>query len=622
MKKILRIFLALSLACVSIEAPVFSEMVLRKVRVEIAVSPGFRSQPDWRSEFEQRLTYVSRIFESEFQIRLVPVRWKEWPVKRENDSPRVLLEDLQSRYPLADVDIVIGLTSVKGKSRFTVRDPDTIGQAKILSGYLVLRYPMNRLYRVQEQTVLTHELGHLFGAVHASDPSSMMFPVIDKQIPTRFDSENHDIIMGTRHIDFRRGVGALPKVAIQRLLGSYLKMAVQDQPFDFFYMIGVLYLTLGQYDDTLKAWKKAASILPDFPRIHYDLGMIYYQSGDQQNAVKELSQAVQGFRFPSEKPDKVKALKALGSVFIAQNNLFAAHDAYSRALTLDPKNKDLRRELATILMKRGQINDAIREFETLLYQDPDNFRVLTNLGAAYFEAKRYPESERTLSRALQKAPQGSAESLQAHNYLAKIYYKSKQPGKSIEHFRVACASRPSADCLKGLAQLYFEAGQWDSCIAELARVLQFQKDDPDVYGTLAVALIRKGDPEKALPLLREGLKYASDGKTAARFYQNAGHIFLQRKNYDFAEKEFQMGIAKDWSNLDCHFGLAMASLGAQNPGGAKSALENILRIDPKNKKAVELLRQIENVMKQPTQMNVQIQGGSGQAGLSIKPKKS
>jgi tetratricopeptide (TPR) repeat protein len=174
--------------------------------------------------------------------------------------------------------------------------------------------------------------------------------------------------MGTRSIDFRRGVEAMPKVAIQRLLGSYLKMAVQDQPFDFFYMIGVLYLTLGQYDDALKSWKKAASILPDFPRIYYDLGMLYYQLGDQQNAVKELSRAVQGFRFPSEKPDQANALKALGSVFMSQNNLMAAYNAFSRALTLDPKNKDIKRELAVILMRRGQLNEAIRELEALLYR--------------------------------------------------------------------------------------------------------------------------------------------------------------------------------------------------------------------------------------------------------------
>jgi len=620
MKKILRILLVLSMACISIEPSVFSAGALRQVRVAIAVSPGFRTQPNWRSEFEQRLTYASRIFESEFQIRLVPVKWLEWPVKMENDAPRALLEDLQSRFPLEGVDIVIGLTSVKGGSPFEIRDPDTIGQARILSGYLVLRYPMNRLYRIQEQTVLTHELGHLFGAVHTGDPSSMMFPIIDKQIPSRFDPENHDIIMGTRSIDFRRGVEALPKVAIQQLLGSYMKMAIQDQPFDFFYMIGVLYLNLGQYNDTLKSWKKAASILPGYPRIHFDLGMVYYQQGDQQNAVRELSQAVQGFQFPSQRPDQVKALTALGSVYMSQKNLSAAYNVYSRALALDPKNKRLKMDLAVVLMKSGQLGNAIREFETLLYQTPGDPQLNSYLGAAYYESKRYTESERCLNQVLEKAPSNSVESIEAHNYLAKIYYHSKRTEKAIEHFRAACAASPNPDCLKGLAQIYFDAGQWDNCIGALATVLQRDKEDPDVYGTLAVALIQKGDYEKALPLLHEGLRYATDDKKAAQFYQNSGHILLQMNHPDLAKKEFQMGVARDYSSVGCHFGLAMAELGTQNLAGAKSALEDVLRLDPKNKKAIELIQQIEKTMQQPVQMNVQIQGGSGTAEFSLKSK--
>ncbi|MDD5226689.1 MAG: tetratricopeptide repeat protein, partial [Candidatus Omnitrophica bacterium] len=165
-------------------------------------------------------------------------------------------------------------------------------------------------------------------------------------------------------------------------------------------------------------------------------------------------------------------------------------------------------------------------------------------------------------------------------------------------------------------------GQWDNCITTLAQVLQFQKNDPDVYGTLAVALMRKGDYEKALALLKEGLQYAKDNKTAARFYQNTGHILIQKKNFAAAKNEFQMGVARDWSNLDCHFGLAMAYIGMEDPQGAKKSLEDLLRVDPKNKKAAELLQQVENILKQPAQMNLQLQGGTGQAGISLKSKSS
>ncbi len=607
MKKTLTILLVFVVACGSWSRPAQAAIALRKVRVEIAVSAGFKTQPNWKSEFQQRLTYASKIFESEFKIQLVPVRYKLWSGVQESDEPRVLLEDLRSKFPKDDVDIVIGLTSVKGSARAAVRDPDTIGQARILSGYLVLRYPMDRLYRIQEQTVLTHELGHLFGAVHTKDPYSIMFPVIGKQIPSRFDEENNDIIMGTRSIDFRRGVEALPKISIQRLLGSYLKLAVKDQPFDFYYMVGVLYLNLKQYQDTLNVWKKAEAILPGYPRIHYDLGMVYYQLGDQANAVKQLTQAVQGYRFPSQKPEQLNALMALGEVFESQNNLSSAQNAYSRAQVLDPKNKNIKRELASIQLKMGQVNEAIRGFETLLYQDPDNVSLLVELGVAYYEAKRFGESQRYLEHVLQKAPNGTEENVRAHNYLAKIYYQTKRTDKALEHFNAACAARPSVDCLRGLGQMYFELGQWDNCIAELATILRTQKDDADVYGTMAVAFTQKGDYNQALPLLREGLRYAKDNKTAARFYQNTGHILLQLKSYSSAEQEFQMGIAKDWNNMECHTGLAMAYIGMQNPEGAKKALEDVLRLDPNNKTARELLQQIEKLMQQTLETKFELQ---------------
>jgi len=52
--------------------------------------------------------------------------------------------------------------------------------------------------------------------------------------------------------------------------------------------------------------------------------------------------------------------------------------------------------------------------------------------------------------------------------------------------------------------MYFDAGAVDNCIAELGSGPSVSEGRSDVYGTLAVALMRKGDLEKALSVASEG----------------------------------------------------------------------------------------------------------------------
>jgi tetratricopeptide (TPR) repeat protein len=611
MKKIWIFLLILSVASAVLPAPV-QAAAYKEIRVGVAVTPEVKSMPNWRSNFQQRLAYASRIFETECRIKFVPVKWYEWPTVSESETTLVLIEDLMSRYPLGDVDVMIGLSRMPGKNLQKMMDPrdlDTLGQARPFSGYLVLRYPTEKLYKIQEETVLVHELAHLFGAIHTGDASSIMYPIVERQLPSRFDRENHDIIMQTRAMDFKKGLTSLPPMVLQSLLGSYLKLAARDQPFDFYYTLGILYLTLGQMDDALGAWKMAVSILPNHPRIHFDLGILYYKIGDYQNATKELSQAVQGFKFRSQNLEKVQAFTVLGDIYMAQNNTMGAYQAYSRGLAIDRENPTLKANLAFVAMANGQYDEAIREFDKMLSKDPNNVKAMLNLGIAFFNKGRFSDSERYLKRAL-PLTQNKTELIQIHNYLGKVYYKGNQSAAAIEHFRAACAMDLSAGCLKGLAQIHYQLGQWDDCIQALVKVLETEKDDPDVYGTLAVALIQKGDYDNAVSLLQEGLRYAKDTKTEARFHKNLGYVFNQKQHYDVAEKEFQIAIAKDWNNAESHFGLGLACLGRQNPVGAKEAFENVLKLDPKNKKAQELLQNINKMLKDAPQMQVQLEGRS------------
>ncbi len=606
LRKALSFVLALSI--IFLAAPPLSRAgVPRTIRVGIAVTPDFKTVPNWRADFEKRLAYASRIFEGEFQLRFVPFKWYEWPTTVGREESHVMIEDLMSRFPLKDVDIMIGLARIPVVPKGPIRDPDVLGLARPFSGYLVLRYPQNRMYKIQEETALVHELAHLFGGVHTTDSASILYPVVDRQLPAQFDAENHEIITRTRTMDFRRGLGSLPSNVLQNLLGSYLKLAATDQPFDFYYSLGILYANLGQYDDAMSAWKKAASILPTQARIHYDLGMLYYRLGSQTESIRELMQCVQCARFRSENPQKVLALKTLGDIYMGQDNFVAAYQAYMRGIALEPEDTDLQTGLAIISMKKGQFADASREFEKILAKDPNNVKVLINIGIACAQMDRLTESERWLNKALPLAGK-SSEVIEIHNALGRIYYKSNKQPQAIEHFRKACSMDMNVSCLKGLAQIHYELGQWDDCLQVLAKVLQIDKTDPDVYGTLATVVMQKGDAEGAIGLFREGLRYAKDNATAAKFYKNIGYILVQKQQYSPAEKEFQMAIAKDWNNAESYLGLSMVYLGLQDPVNAKEALKNVLRLDPKNNKAKEMLQSVEKVLKQTPQMDVQIQG--------------
>ncbi len=173
-------------------------VIPREIRVGVAVSSNFKTLHNWKGEFERRLAYASKIFNTEFKLKFKPVVYWDWNLNDQEADMDSLMEDLKSRFPLEETDIVIGLTRLEEiPSAEQMKDLHVLGRARPFSGYLVMRYPFNRLYTIQEETVMVHELAHIFGAVHAGD-DTIMSAVVDRQIPTRFDPQNRAIIMLTR----------------------------------------------------------------------------------------------------------------------------------------------------------------------------------------------------------------------------------------------------------------------------------------------------------------------------------------------------------------------------------------------------------------------------------------
>lgn len=599
----IRPLLFILLFCFTFSTPsqAFDASEVREIRIEAAVSPGFQALPNWRSDFEKRLVYASRIFENEFKIKFKLIRYVKWSPFDEKGDMVALLDQLRGEAPLTDVDMVIGLTHYQNLPNTPeAKDLHTIGQARPFSGHLIIRYPANKLFRVQEDTVLAHEIGHAFGAIHTDDRNSIMSPVVERQIPTRFDPVNRQIISKTRALNFQKGPDSLPPQVLQILLQSYLKMAGRNGSSDFYYSLGLFYLQLGQPNDAIKSWKMAVSLEPNNSELRFNLGALYYKNGDFDRAIPELSRAVSGTRSPITKPIQVYALTMLGQAYFEQENMFAAFNAWTRAIAMKPRDIDLQTNLAMVKMKQGQLSEAINTFHMVLAENPKHLKALRALGSALSQDGKPQEALEYLELALaqlnsQPRSQAQINSLSVlYGEIGAIYLKMDRQKEAFEHFQAACDLTPNVDCHKQLGKAMFNEKQWDAAIREFANVIQTEKKDPDIYGMLGTALAQKGDLNNAINVFEEGLKYATAPKMQALLHRNIGNLYLSINRYAEAQPEFQMAISKDWQDVDSHFGLAVSQLGKEETISAVNTLRDILRIDPNNKKAKDMLLRIQD----------------------------
>lgn len=574
---------------------------VRELKVGVAVTPEFKSVKDWKQQFERRLSYASKIFEAEAKIRFKPVIYLVWNPPESKREMNYLIEDLQNSFPLREVDLMIGLTRLDPQllPGGEVKDFDALGIARPFSGYLVIRYPEMPLFKIQEETVLSHELGHLFGAVHTNQPNSIMCPVVTTQIPTKFDPDNHQVIRLTRGMDFRLGADMFDRHLVENLLSAYLKLSAFSQPFEFYYVLGFFYVKLGKNKEALDAFQAAAGIDDNNARVHFDLGMLYSKNGDQDQAINELSKALVRFRLPKDKALKCQALNAMGNAYFKKKDLAGAYGSWSRALVLDPDNWDLKTNLANVQMLRGQVDDAIKNFEDAVDEKQVDPTLLANMAFAYYKKGQYKKSVEYLKKALtqlsaekQRGSEGSVTPAEIHKNLGLAYLGLKNYDEAARSMETACQLQPSLEGYKRLGEIYFEQEKWDKCVSALVGVAQAQKKDPNVFGMLGIALSNSGQPDKALFIFKEGLNSTSVPKGQAVFHRYIGNLCLSAGDTEQAQKEFRIAIDKDWANAEGHVGLAVTYLNQKKTKEARESLKAALRIDPNHAKAKEFLAKI------------------------------
>lgn len=180
-------------------------------------------------------------------------------------------------------------------------------------------------------------------------------------------------------------------------------------------------------DQPLKAgierWSKALAMGQDSFSVHFELAQLAEHRDELELAAEHYGKA---WRFLPERKsvllDLGRVWKALGKSEQANSALLAASrggeprsaeaarellparypfiNEFRQALELDPKNVELRRELAYLLLKVGKQAEAEQEFKLITRSTPDDLLSAAQLGFLYLGKKNHLDAMPLLERVL------------------------------------------------------------------------------------------------------------------------------------------------------------------------------------------------------------------------------
>ncbi|MEM6320418.1 MAG: tetratricopeptide repeat protein [Bacteroidota bacterium] len=143
-----------------------------------------------------------------------------------------------------------------------------------------------------------------------------------------------------------------------------------------------------------KALKKMLNLNPNHGVTNAQLGLLYYQRGNQTAALDEYLKAIE------LSPNYAMSYNNAGMIYYLQGDVEKAEAMYQKAVAVNPKYVDGLRNFGGIKMLKKEYVKAAEQYETAIHYQPNNADLLYFLGSAYVKIGRQKEGESLINKAI------------------------------------------------------------------------------------------------------------------------------------------------------------------------------------------------------------------------------
>ncbi|MGB3514761.1 MAG: tetratricopeptide repeat protein [Microcoleaceae cyanobacterium] len=283
--------------------------------------------------------------------------------------------------------------------------------------------------------------------------------------------------------------------------------------------IGTLYAKKQQWQEAINYYEKAVSIKPDLIPAHRNLAKAYQKVGKPAEAANSQYQAY------SLEPTKITEIEHInfGNTFLQQEKLTEAISCYRNAVKLNPNSVVAYQNLAAVLSKKGDFEEANTCYQKAIQLEVTNLPKNINhnlvekslnisenkkisaqevsiLAKHQIEAKQKVEllekniSQTTKQQLINKNHHHqnislTQDAVEAYNRLAQILQNQGQAAEAWQWYKKALSLAPNnSEIYKNLGSLYGQQQQWQEAIKCYQKAEKIQPNSADIYRHLATAL--------------------------------------------------------------------------------------------------------------------------------------
>lgn len=277
-------------------------------------------------------------------------------------------------------------------------------------------------------------------------------------------------------------------------------------------------------------------------------------------------------------PGDPRFFHLLGDLYFNQNQPGQALSCYEHALSLDPDNITLHKQLGKLYLYFDDTEHAIRSLEKLVLRGEDDFETFYQLAQLYTDGGE-------LMRALyyfKECARLFSHNPYVHSNMAYVLFKMEDYDGAIHEYQAAVNYGTDPEWTSTVAQtlgtlLYKIRQDIEAAIPVFEMACQLNPHNLDAQSTLVDLYYDQGNLETALALYRNLMRHQPDSAESYTYY---GYLLWQMNRNDEAITAYERAIELSGDNAIAYNNLGVIYLDeAGRPEEAKQLFEKAVTLN-------------------------------------------